>query len=273
MAHDIVIRGGGSLRVVQGDLGVGDPTAVSGYANEVLADTPVAYWRCGESAGPTLADSSGNGFTATEQGAAMQYNQTDLIVAPDADGAVAGNGVLLDNWTFGTPALLQPTVAVSVECWFRPSTINDALVNMMAATPADCSGYKLLYGFGGNHFRWYIGTTGGGSNANSAGAGYIQSPTSYPPGSTYHVVGTFTAGSRILYVNGTPVASDTKGGTLKYGIPSGGFFNAATGIIGNEIFSDMLQTPTALDGIIDEIAIYDSVLSPARITAHYNEGL
>lgn len=32
-----------------------------GYADEILADSPLVYWRLGESSGTAVTDSSGNG--------------------------------------------------------------------------------------------------------------------------------------------------------------------------------------------------------------------
>ena len=242
--------------------------ATKSYAAAVLGDSPIAYWRCGESAGPTLADSSGNGFTATENGDPMMYGEPSLISAPDAVTAVEGNGVAADHWTFGTNATLEPTVAVTMEAWFFPDTTNDAIIQYGSASASDFSGYKLFYGFGSNRFRWYVGTSDGPNN-NANNAAYIETPASFPPGSTYHVVATYTSGSMIVYVNGTSVATGTKTGTIKYTDVSS---TAPTGVIGNEIFNGVVQGATALDGTIGEVAIYDTVLSPGRVSVHYDLG-
>jgi hypothetical protein len=52
------------------------PTGNS-LATEILADTPTAYWKCDDS-GSTLADSSGNGYTLTLNGANV-VNSSYLI--------------------------------------------------------------------------------------------------------------------------------------------------------------------------------------------------
>ena len=263
MTGRIVVSGGTRL-IIPGSV-VAGPTR--SYSAAVLADGPTAYWRCGDS-DTQLTDIVG-GHDATEAGAAMQYGQTNLITTPDADGAVAGNGVLADHWEYGEPKPLEVGFVFSVECWFRPATQNDALIQHASANPSDMSGWKLLYGFNANRFRWYIGTMGG-SNGNTLGAAYIETPASYPPGSTYHVVATYdsTVGRKI-YVNGTMVASDGKTGEVKYDAVSG---QIPTGLIGNEYFSGSLQSATALDGIIDEIAFYQFVLSDPQIASHYAIG-
>ena len=44
---------------------VASAAASSDYPSTVHADSPVAYWRMGESSGTSFADSSGNGYTLT----------------------------------------------------------------------------------------------------------------------------------------------------------------------------------------------------------------
>ena len=263
MAGGILSVSGGNMIIQQGILGIG---GTKQYAPLILADGPVAYWRMGESSGPTLADSSGNGFTATENGASMVYGQPDVMVAPDSDGAVGGNNVQADHWTFGPSATLEPTVGVSVEVWMKTNGNNDAMLNYMSANAGDCSGYKLFYGFGTGKFRFYTGTTVG-SNANTAGSGYLETTATYS--GSLHVVGTFTAGSRIIYVNGVNVDSDTKGGLIQYITQSG---LTPTGLIGNELFNGVTQAATAMKGDYDEMAIYDFVLSPTQVLNHYQAG-
>ena len=263
MTGRIVVSGGARLRV-PGQI-IAGPTR--SYSAAVLADGPIAYWRCGDAGSLLVEDITG--LDALEAGAAMQYSQMDLITTPDADGAVAGNGVMADHWAFGEPKETEVGFLFSVECWFRPATQNDALIQHASANPSDMSGWKLLYGFNANRFRWYVGTMGG-SNGNTLGAAYIETPATFPPGSTYHVVATYDSSvGRKLYVNGNLEASDGKTGEVKYDAVSG---QIPTGLIGNEYFSGSLQSATALDGIIDEIAFYQFVLDPSQIASHYAIG-
>src|SRR5258708_37627031 len=54
------------------------PTAT--YQSTILSDTPLAYWRLGESAGATQAvDSSGNGYTATYSGGRIFFINQGII--------------------------------------------------------------------------------------------------------------------------------------------------------------------------------------------------
>lgn len=50
------------------DTALATGSGAAAYRTEVLADTPVGYWRLGESAGATAADDSGNGYAGTYNG-------------------------------------------------------------------------------------------------------------------------------------------------------------------------------------------------------------
>jgi len=271
MSGIIIIENGSSIIVSNGGILSLGPSGPMTYESLILQDGPIAYWRAGESSGPTLADSSGNGFTATENGAPMRYGEPGLISgASDNDGAVGGNNALADHWNFGQSSILEPTKTVSIECWCKPPNVNEALIQYASGSTLDFSGYKLIYGFNVGTFRFYLGTVDG-PNQNTAGNAYLQGNV-FPAGSIYHVVGTYTSGSRILYVNGVLDASDTKTGDIKYTPVSG---QAPGGLIGNEYNNGSLQGPqpaTALEGIVDELAIYDRVLTPTEVLNHYNAG-
>jgi hypothetical protein len=55
------------------------------YATAVLADSPWGFWKCDESSGTTLADSSGNSRPMTISGSGQTLAQT----GPDGSAADA----------------------------------------------------------------------------------------------------------------------------------------------------------------------------------------
>jgi hypothetical protein len=118
---------------------------VSRYETEVLADTPVAYWRLNELAGSTVEDTSGNGNTATY--ATVTMNQTGATGDGDLSVANAGSDNLLtSSWT--PPA---GSGARTIEWWMKNST---------------SSGFTIFdYGnnaFNGARFLVQVTTTSGG---------------------------------------------------------------------------------------------------------------
>lgn len=80
------------------------------YEEEVLADLPVGYWRLDELAGPTIIDSSGNGFDGTYAATSVfgQPSPIETDAASRAIGGVVGTVPapsssllnLLDNFTW-----------------------------------------------------------------------------------------------------------------------------------------------------------------------------
>ena len=62
------------------------------YASEVLADTPLAYYRLGEASGTTLVDSSGNARDGTYAGSPT-LGAASLLVSDPSNTAVSFDGV------------------------------------------------------------------------------------------------------------------------------------------------------------------------------------
>src|SRR2546421_10125355 len=94
------------------------PAQATGYSGTILADSPIAYWRLGETSGITAADASGHGNAGTYAGAAGAYTlgQAGALFG-DADPATKLDGqaghVVVPN-----SAGLQ-TNQVSIELWIK----------------------------------------------------------------------------------------------------------------------------------------------------------
>ena len=82
------------------------------YAEEVMSDSPVAWWRLDETSGTTAADSSGNGNHGT-YGSGVTLDQPPLIISGKAIVATANS----------QPAVAGPNIAAStalaVELWLK----------------------------------------------------------------------------------------------------------------------------------------------------------
>lgn len=215
------------------------------YREEVLADAPVGYWRLGEASGTVAKDSSGNGRDGTYVGG----------VTLGAAGAVGdGNtAARFDGITgyvdLGDVAALKPA-QVTVEVWYR-STDTDG---MLVACPPTPYGYDIWVTVGSGLPRFEF-------DGALAAVTSITGPTSVSDGLWHHIVGTYDGAFARLYVDGVQVNSQAyNGGALEYAV-------GAVRI--NDRVGDVAYR---VDGPIDEVAIYPTALSAARIAAHYAAG-
>ena len=220
--------------------------AAAQYSATVLADAPVAYYRFEELAGTSALDSSGNGNTGT-------YTNGPLLAQaglPQLGRAVAFDGI---NDHVVTPR----TVAndFTLELWLRTT----------ATSLAGGQAYQ------GNGLLW--SDVGGSANdfvlaaLNDRAAFFTGNPDTTVIGTTpindglwHHVVATRTrGGAKLLYVDGVlQAAGATNGSPLDA--------QARIMIAGNTLDARYFE------GLVDEVAYYTTVLSPARIQAHFAAG-
>ncbi|HJW49989.1 MAG TPA: LamG-like jellyroll fold domain-containing protein, partial [Candidatus Limnocylindria bacterium] len=212
--------------------------------NPVLADGPVSYWRLGEPTSATTAADTSGGNPGTYSG-----------VTPEAAGAVPGDSAasFAGSSVVSIPAssTLNLSSALTVEAWIKPSVAgqNAGIFEKTVGGTVN-TGYLMLIEAGRIEWR-----------GKAAGGGYLTAIGPFLAAGTWsHVVGTFDGTTLRLYVNGAQVAS-TAAGTLASG--SGPAFIGRLGAEGGN--------PGILpfNGVIDEVAVYGSALSPARVLAHY----
>lgn len=229
-------RGGGG----GGGGGVATP-----YTTTVMADSPAGYWRLGETSGTTAADFTGS-FPGTYSGGPL-LGRSSLLPA-ESNTAVGFDGTN-DYVRVANASALSPTAQVSVEAWIRPDTIPAAgsftsVVTKPEAYSLQFNGPKLEFTVMRNTTRY----------RTQAAAGAIVA------GQTYHVVGSYDGARTHLYVNGTEVASI-----------------ALTGAVGSSTsalnFGSWSGTTERFTGTIDEVAVYRTALSAARVQAHRSAGV
>ena len=220
------------------------PTAAAAqYQATVLADAPVAYYRFEEVAGTSALDSSGNGNTGT-------YTNGPLLAQaglPQLGVAVSFDGI---NDYVVTPR----TVATdfTLELWLRTT----------ATSPAGTQAYE------GDGLLW--SDVGGSANdfvlaaLNDRAAFFTGNPDTTVIGTTainddgwHHVVATRTmGGAKQLFVDAVLQATGTTSG-----LP----LNALAQIM---VAANTLDS-RYFEGLVDEVAYYTTVLSPAQIQAHF----
>lgn len=243
-----LLAGSGKPPGQQGGAGL-DP-----YATTVLADAPLAYWRLAERSGTLVGDSSGNGVVGT-------YLNSPPLGIPGVPGTDGNTAASFDS-PIGTSTPYQATfgdvlpltgTALSIELWIKHGANLDSpfspLVNRGNVT------WRIQTGNSGANLQFAVGS--GGTPAVTA------APAGWPDATAWHhVVGVYTRASLILYFDGVAAASKA----WSTDVPSSP--GKSVGIAFNS------EAPTAFcHDLIDEVAIYNTALSQARITAHYNAGI
>ena len=225
-----------------GDDPAGPGNLGNAYSPTVLVDGPVAYWRFEEVSGTVAADSSG-----LNRAAAYLNTPTlgDSVRAQGTGKAVAirdtDEGVLVDyaGWTNFT--------ALTVEVWVRPDSVT--------------SSEGVIIVDKGSTWNLFL---------DPLGRPAFQFPGNVPPetlsttplviGQTYHLAATYGGGAMNLYVNGALVSDTTGLGPIPANSTE---IHMGRGLSANRF---------GFRGVIDEVALYDKVLSAQRILAHYNAG-
>jgi hypothetical protein len=222
--------------------------ALPTYATTVLADQPAGYWPLTDS-GSLANDLSGNMLNG-KWGDQVLHAQPGLI---RSDGSVAqfSPGMVTGSAAFavtvgGTPSL-QPT-QITVELWTRPANLNANFDTLVIYDGAGAPPYAI-FRTANNQFRWQVNNL------------FIVGNTTVFAGYTYHVVGTLDGTSMSLYVNGSRDAQGN-GTPINYS----DHYTLAIG-------SPVATYDPPFNGRISEVAIYGSVLSEARIQAHYQARL
>lgn len=227
------------------------------YTAAVSTDRPWAFYRLDEPSGTAAADSAGGNRTGSYTAVAA-YGET---------GALPGNPGYATRYAGGTgrmvgggSALSDPTT-FSVELWFKTtSTAGGKLFGFENTRNQTSSAYDREAVLRTDGRVTYVG----GASTSKV----LTSPTALNDGRWHHLVVTSVpAGgsnqSSALYVDGAPAASGT---TSKAAFAYAGWWRIGYGQIPIGIAFPLTGN---LSATIDDVAIYTTQLSAARVAAHY----
>ncbi|MDM5264393.1 DUF5011 domain-containing protein [Sulfurovum sp. XTW-4] len=218
----------------------------------------VHYWKLDEGNNTTTYLDSYSAVDATCTGSTCPISTIGQVSnAQLFDGAEDGLNVS-DASTFDVPADANFTI----ELWAKTNHTGTLTVMIGRDDGTTTS------------LHWWIGMESTGEalftlqDRDGAGAAYqtIKSTTPINDGAWHHIaaVREGSTGDTILYVDGTEESS--------FNFTSTGGFAASTPVtIG--YFINNSSASFYFDGMLDEIAVYGSALSPFEITQHYQNGL
>lgn len=210
----------------------------SNFDGAVLADNPVMYLTLSETSGTVAADATGNGHTGTYTGG-FTLGQT----GPCSDGKSA---VLLDGTsgyvTVPDTAPLRLVQPLSIEFWTKFTDFAAIYMVVGKSDGVAANGYQVEA----------FNTTGNMVWANQLGAN--TQDTRNTSGVWNHWVITDNGTNVIFYFNGTAVSSGAQATPVTNTLPV---------LIGHRVDGYWFK------GAIAKVALYNTVLSAARVSAHY----
>jgi len=213
----------------------------------------VAYWKLDETSGSSITDSSGNGNTGTWE------DDTDNVITTEAvTGEIDG---ALDFEESDSSAIQVPTggavdnlLEMTVCAWIKPESVPGTSYPQIV--------YKA--DSGDNGWQFYLDAGNGtGIGFTTRQYGYKTADSAAQIGVWQHVCatwdGTDSFGGIKLYVDGTEITATTDSGDFGGGTAPDDdpLFIGSAGGRPNDYF----------DGAIDEVKIYDSVLTIGEIIA------
>jgi hypothetical protein len=243
---DGLAPGGGSFTDSgSGNCHAAPPASLLRYHEQVLAASPAAYWRLGETSGTSAADETGAN--------AGTYNSVLLgqpgALAGDNNSSASFDGVRSYVRAPASPSL-NMTSAVTVEFWAKRRTISNSY-QVVVGKPGDGQSKNENYSVWltpSNRYQAYFGN----------GSTFVAVVTpAITDTNWHHVVATYNGSRAKIYLDG--VLKQEIAQTLQMranNLP----LNIGRANNGSYFFN----------GWLDEVAVYPTALPAQTILAHYN---
>jgi len=229
-------------------------TPAGAYAERARTDGALHLWRLGETSGAgrdwgTAGDdlTVGTGVTRGVPGAVTGSTDPAAQFTGTATSTAASAGAVMGAQTF------------TVEAWVKTSgTAGGKIIGFGSHATGSSTTYdRHLYVDSGGRVSFGV---------NPFQARVLRSPAVVNDNAWHHVVGTLGAGGQRLYVDGQLVAQNTASTSAQ---PFTGYWR-----VGGDNLGGWPNRPTNayLNGSLDEVAVYGSVLSAQQVAAHHALG-
>ena len=215
-------------------------------------DGLIGWWKFDETNGTIAYDSSGNG------------NNGNLTGGPTwatgkIGGALSFDGI--DEYVdLGSSAILNPSEAIAITCWFLPNEISKyahgipIVTRYIAGTDFSRKSYVLKYSsLGKPEYYLYNG---------SSTVAFTPSSLVLTKNQFYFIAVTYSNTGGDMYINDAKVAELELGGLTSV------MQSSVSTRIGGWGHNDWPE----FNGLIDDVRIYDRALSDAEVQALYNMG-
>jgi hypothetical protein len=224
------------------------PAQAMPYRDQVLAGSPVSYWRLGETSGTTAADEIGANLGTYSN---VLLNQAGAL-AGDTNPSASFDGVQ-SYLRVSSSSSLNMTSAVTVEFWAKRRAITSTY-QVLVGKPGDGQSNKENYAVWLGPSNKYTAYFGDGST-------WVAVQTPAITDTNWHYVVATNNGSTVkIYLDG--VLKQLTSTTLRLTA------NTQPLNIGR---ANNNQYP--FNGWLDEVALYPTALSATTVQAHYNQAI
>ncbi|MBT2517544.1 PKD domain-containing protein [Streptomyces sp. ISL-90] len=225
----------------------------SNYVETVLNDGASLYWRLGGSAAQGGDDLAGNNNGVVRSGVTSNSSGA-LTSEPGPSYTFNGTSSGYINSTSVAPV----GQGFSTELWFKTTTL----------TGGKLIGYGNSSSGNSSSYDRHVYMTSNGRLAFGTYPGIIRAITTtgtYRDGGWHHVVASQGWDGMKLYVDGQLVGSLPDNTAQAYN----GYWR-----VGGDNLASWPNRPVTdyFSGQIDEVAVYDRVITPQEVTAHYSKG-
>jgi hypothetical protein len=233
------------------------------YSAAVLQDSPIHYWRMGETSGSTFANAVSGGFTLTRPSLG-DFAATGPLTSDKGRAQAVTNGVGYDFPYNTSPGTLSGQSG-SVEFWAR---------NGLIQSPSGFSSGVALGNLSGTSYYFLFGFDTFGCAAihlqSFARTAQYRTDAVFSDELWHHFVFSSSGSAYSIYVDGVLRASTL---TVASGGLNGDWFSDVS-IINTFAVGGLYSHAGIwrLNGAISEVAVYATPLSQARVTAHYAAG-
>lgn len=241
---------GGALKLLGKQAGGGG----GAYQATILADSPTVYWPLTDAAEP-LVDLSGNGYSG-DANATVTFSQAPMLTqGGDASCGFVNGGTTVDGSEIATASNPSTGGGMTIEAWFDSNN---------SSTPG---GIVISMGNGNNGLAIEYNN----EDQTSGALNYLShslvraNVANFADNAIHHVVATRTAGAGVIvYLDGVSVGNVGS-------VAMNALLSTDRLLVGRD--RTVPRGMRGFTGRIGHAAFYNSVLTAARVSAHYNAGI